>query len=103
MATLATAPFVQPVNRIAGLLPPPGKEIGRPLRAQPTPGLVQIRQQEHGPEVMFAWLLVPLALLATVLWPVLFAAVVLLVVGLTPFVVGFKVLTFLIRGRRAAG
>jgi len=94
---------VQPVNRIAGLLPPPGKQISRPLRAQLVPEFVQTPLEEPGPEAMFAWLLVPLTLLATFLWPVLFVAVVLLLVGLTPFVVGFKVLAFLSRGRRAAG
>jgi hypothetical protein len=51
------------------------------------------------------WLVVgPLALpLAVFLWPVLFVALVLLLVGLTPLVIGAKVLATLSRGRRAAG
>jgi len=54
---------------------------------------------------MLVWLAVgPAALLLVVfLWPVLLVALVLLLVGLTPFVVGLKVLATLRRGRRAVG
>jgi hypothetical protein len=46
---------------------------------------------------------VPLALLAVFLWPVLFVALILLLVGLTPFVIGLRVLATLRRGRRSVG
>jgi len=46
---------------------------------------------------------VPLALVAVFLWPVLFMALVLLLVGLTPFVVATRMLAFLKRRRPAAG
>jgi len=58
---------------------------------------------EPGLGARWAWLIVVPLLLAPLLWPMLFVALVLLLVGLTPFVVGFRALTTLIRGRRAAG
>jgi len=105
MATLATPPIAQPANRLLGLRLPPGKQIGPPARPQPAPQPLQTRLEEPGLWAMLVWLAVgPAALLLVVfLWPVLLVALVLLLVGLTPFVVGLKVLATLRRGRRAVG
>jgi len=103
MATLAIPPSVEPVDRILGLLPPPGGQIGCSARAQPTPSPGQPSLEGPGLGAILAWLAAVPLLLAPVLWPVLLVAVVLLLVGLTPFVVGFKVLAALRRGRHAAG
>ena len=105
MATLATPPVVQPVNRLLGLRLPPGKQISPPAQAQPPPRLLQTRPEELGLVPLLAWLAIgPLALLLVVfLWPVLFVAVVLLLVGLTPVVGAVKVLATLRRGRSTAG
>jgi len=88
MATLATLPVVQPVNRISGLLPPPSKQI-------------QTCLEETDPGAILAGLaVVPLALLAVVLWPVLFMAGILLLVVLTPFVIGLWLLASIVgKGR----
>jgi len=105
MATLATPHITQPVNRLLGLRLPPGKQIGPPAQAQPAPKFLQTDLEEPSIGPLLAWLAMgPLALLLVVfLWPVLFVAVVLLLVGLTPFVVGFKLLATLRHGRSAAG
>jgi hypothetical protein len=110
MATLATPPehdLVQPVNRIAGLLPPPGKQAGRPPERTAAPGLAPARPPGgHRPgavlrAVLRAALLAPLvvvaaALLASVLVPGVYVALVLLLVGLAPLVaVGLGVLATL--------
>jgi hypothetical protein len=104
MATLATPPFVQPVNRLIGLLPPLGKQSGPPPRVQSAPKLLETGVTEPGlGKGMLAWLpVVPLALLAVPLWPLLFVALVLLLLGLTPFVLGLKLLATLRRGLRPA-
>jgi len=102
MATLATSPFVQTGNGLIGLLLPPGEQIGCPARAQPAASPGQTPLEEPGAGVALAWLAAVPLLLAPVLWPVLFVAGVLLLVGLTPFVVGYKLLAALIHGRRAA-
>jgi len=105
MATLATPPTAQPVNRLLGLRLPPGKQIGPLAQAQPPPKLLQTHLEEPCLGPLLVWLAVgPLVLLLVVfLWPILFVAVVLLLVGLTPFVVGLKVLATLRHGRHAAG
>jgi hypothetical protein len=106
MATLATPPVVRPVNRLAGLLPPPGKQISRPARAQPDAKRLQPCPEEGGPGAVLASLAVmALALVAVVLlWPVLFVALVVLIVGLSPFVaVGAGVRAILRFGRPLAG
>jgi len=105
MATLAIPHFEHTVNPVffIGWLFPPGQQIGSPAQAQTAPKLLQTGFEEHGIKAMLSSLaVVPLALAAVFLWPVLFVALVLLLVGLTPFVVATRVLAFLRRGRPAA-
>jgi len=106
MATLAVPPFEQTVNPpfVFGWLFPPGQQIGPSAQAQSAPKLLQTGLEEHGLRAMLTSLaVVPLALVAVFLWPVLFMALVLLLVGLTPFVVATRMLAFLKRRRPAAG
>jgi hypothetical protein len=109
MPTLATPPersLVQPVNRIAGLLPPPGKEAGRRPGPHPSPVLPLVRpatpRRGHAlGGVLRAALGVPvvlgaMALLVSILVPAVLVALVLLLVGLAPLVaVGLGVLATL--------
>jgi hypothetical protein len=94
MATVGTPPRehdpVQPINRIAGLLPPPGAQVSRPARPQARPGRSRLEAGLRG--LVWAILLAPpaamaVALFAFLLMPGLFVALVLLLVGLAPFVV----------------
>jgi hypothetical protein len=105
MATSLTPPVVQPVNRLLGLLPPPGKYLSRPAPAQPDRKCYQACPEEDDPEgVLASLVMLLLALVAlTLLWPIVFGALVLLLVGLTPFVViGAGLRAILRHERRAA-
>jgi hypothetical protein len=105
MATLTTPPpLVRPVNRLIGSLPPRGKPVSRPEPPQPTPKRLRASPVEHGPEAVVAPLvLAPLALVMVPLWPLVFGALVLLLVGLTPFVaIASGVRAILRHGRRVA-
>jgi len=74
------------------------KQIAAPAQAQPATKLLETRLAEPGLGTMLPWLAVGMlaVLLVVPLWPVLFLAIVLLLVTLTPFVVGFKVLATLL-------
>src|SRR6516225_7386434 len=93
---------LQPVNRIAHMLPPPGKQLRRPAPARPVPQPLRARPEEPITGAMLASL--GLALLALVtfslLWPVTFVAVVLLLAVVCPIVsVGAGVRAILEHGR----
>jgi hypothetical protein len=77
---------MQPVNRLAGLFPPPGEQLGRSGRASPRADEPWAPQGEHGLEAL-AWLvLAPILVLgAVVFWPMAFVALVLLLIAATPF------------------
>jgi hypothetical protein len=86
MATLATPPVMQPVNRLLDVWPPPDKQLSRPTRAPPEPKRLHPRA-EKSDLAAAAWLVVaPLALGVVVLWPMLFVALVLLLVVVSPLV-----------------
>jgi hypothetical protein len=104
MFTLAIPPLVQPVNRFIGLLPSPTKQFG--CLAQARPVLQHLRDHPEEPvlgSLLSSLIGVALAFLV-LLWPVVFAALILFLVVVTPFAaIGAGVLAILRRGRRIAG
>jgi hypothetical protein len=106
MATLTTPPPVQPVNRLVDLFPPEGQQVPRRAPLQLASNQLQAHLEEHGhlAAVLAVLVVVPLALLAVFLWPVVFVALVLCLVAITPFAAGAAgVRAILPTRRRAAG
>jgi hypothetical protein len=86
MARFATTPVVHPVNRLIDLFPPPVKQLDRPGRAPPE--LKQVLPEEDRIGALACLVVAPLLTLGVVaLWPMVFVAIVLLLVAVTPFVV----------------
>ncbi len=102
MATPGTRPVAPPANRFVDL-PAPQEQSDHPGPARVAPICLRAVGPEERAVGAPVWLLLaPLVLLAVPLWPVLFVALVLVLVGVTLPVVVLRALAALGRGRRAA-
>jgi hypothetical protein len=88
MATLATPPLAQPINRLfIGLLSPPNKQLSRSAQAQATPKPLRDHPEEPASKAVLASLVMgALAPFVIALWPLVFVVLVLVFAVLTPFV-----------------
>jgi hypothetical protein len=106
MATVAIPPLLQPVNRLfIGLLSPPEEPRSRPVQALAAPKPLQDHPKEPALGAVLTSLVVgALAPFVVALWPLIFVLLVLVFVGLSPFIaIGTGVKAILRHGRRVNG
>ena len=101
MVAFATTPVMRPSKDLSNRLVPPGHQLGLTTRAPPDPIFLETCQEERY-DADLTWVILGslLTLATVVLWPVLFVAIVLFLVVVSPLIAVSAAMRAIFRHRR---